>query len=84
MTEFCRVELSGHVMTVTITRPERLNALHPPANAELGRVFDDFAANDDARVAIITGAGRGFCAGNDLRTRPKAASACPCREGLAA
>ncbi len=54
-------------MTVTINRPDRLNALHPPANAELGRVFDEFAADDELWVAIITGAGRAFSAGNDLR-----------------
>jgi len=54
-------------MTVTINRPDKLNALHPPANAELGEVFDDFATDDDMWVAIITGAGRGFSAGNDLR-----------------
>ena len=94
MTEFCRVEdcrrardilpgRPGHV-TVTITRPERLNALHPPANAELGRVFDDFAANDDAWVAIITGEGRGFCAGNDLRYQAEGGRACPRREDSAA
>lgn len=54
-------------MTVRLNRPDRLNALHPPANAELGEVFDDFAADDDMWVAIITGEGRGFSAGNDLR-----------------
>ena len=66
-TEHCTVETADHIMTVTINRPERLNALHPPANAELGRVFDDFAADGDLWVAIITGAGRAFSAGNDLR-----------------
>ena len=65
--EFCIVETSDHVMTVRINRPDRLNALHPPSNVELGRVFDDFAADDDLWVAIITGEGRGFSAGNDLR-----------------
>lgn len=65
--EFCKVETADHIMTVTINRPERLNALHPPGNAELGQVFDDFAADDDSWVAIITGEGRGFSAGNDLR-----------------
>lgn len=65
--EYCKVETSDHIMTVTLDRPERLNALHPPANLELGQVFDDFAADDDLWVAIITGAGRGFSAGNDLR-----------------
>ncbi len=67
MTEFCIVEKADHIMTVTINRPERLNSLHPPANAELGEVFDDYANDPDMWVAIITGAGRGFSAGNDLR-----------------
>ena len=67
MTEFCIVEKSDHIMTVTINRPERLNALHPPANAELGEVFDDYDNDADMWVAIITGAGRAFSAGNDLR-----------------
>ncbi len=65
--EYCRVDKTDHVMTVTLNRPDRLNALHPPANVELGTVFDDFAADDDLWVAIITGEGRGFSAGNDLR-----------------
>ena len=67
MPEFCIVEKNDHIMTVRLNRPERLNALHPPANVELGQVFDDFAADDDMWVAIITGEGRGFSAGNDLR-----------------
>ena len=65
--EYCKVDKADHIMTVTLDRPERLNALHPPANVELGEVFDDFAADDDLWVAIITGEGRGFSAGNDLR-----------------
>ncbi len=65
--EYSIVEKSNHIMTVRMNRPDRLNALHPPANAELGRVFDEFAADDDLWVAIITGEGRGFSAGNDLR-----------------
>ena len=67
MTEFCIVEKQNHITIVRLNRPDRLNALHPPGNAELGEVFDDFAADDDMWVAIITGEGRGFCAGNDLR-----------------
>ena len=42
MTEYCSVEKEDHIFTVTIERPERLNALHPPANRELGDVFDEF------------------------------------------
>ena len=53
-------------------RPEVMNSLHPEANAELGAVFDEFAADPDAWVAIITGAGdRAFSAGNDLKATAK-------------
>ena len=67
MGDYSIVEKADHIMTVRINRPDRLNALHPLANAELGQVFDDFAADDDMWVAIITGEGQGFNAGNDLR-----------------
>ena len=67
MPEFCRTERDGRLLIVTIDRPEVMNAIHPPANAELEKVFDDFAADPDLWVAIITGAGdRAFSAGNDL------------------
>ncbi|ANK81521.1 enoyl-CoA hydratase-related protein [Minwuia thermotolerans] len=67
MGEFTTTEQDGHVLTVTINRPERMNALHPPANAEMGAIFDMFEANDDLWIAIVTGAGeRAFSAGNDL------------------
>ena len=66
--EHCIVARDGHILTVTMNRPERMNALHPPANEELATVFDDFAADPDLWVAILTGAGeRAFSAGNDLR-----------------
>ena len=66
--EHCTVAKDGHVLTITINRPDRMNALHPPANAELAQAFDDFAADPDLWVAILTGAGdRAFSAGNDLR-----------------
>ena len=68
MPEFCQVARDGRILTVTIARPERMNALHPPANAELAEVFDAFSADPELWVAIITGAGdRAFSAGNDLR-----------------
>jgi crotonobetainyl-CoA hydratase len=68
MTEFCRVDRDGRILTVTIDRPEVMNSLHPPANFELGEVFDDFCSDEDLWVAIITGAGeRAFSAGNDLK-----------------
>lgn len=66
--EFTNVTREDHLLIVEMHRPERMNALHPPASKELGEVFDDFAADPDLWVAIITGAGdRAFSAGNDLR-----------------
>jgi enoyl-CoA hydratase/carnithine racemase len=82
-TEFCIVEKSNHVMTVRLNRPERLNALHPPANAELGEVFDAFAADDDLWIAVITGEGRGFSAGNDLRYQAEGGKRVPMPRGFA-
>src|SRR5438445_9333788 len=68
MGEFCKTSRDGHVLTVTINRPEVMNALHPPANAELAGVWDEFAADPDLWIGIITGAGdRAFSAGNDLK-----------------
>jgi crotonobetainyl-CoA hydratase len=68
MAEFCRVERDGPLSIVTIDRPEVMNAIHPPACAELAEVFDAFEADDEQWVAIVTGAGdRAFSAGNDLK-----------------
>ncbi len=70
MTEFCTTRREGHVFTVTLNRPEVLNALHAAANRELARVFDAFEADPELWVAIVTGAGdRAFCAGNDLKVQ---------------
>lgn len=68
MGEFSTTERDGHILTVTINRPEVMNALHPPANAELAGVWDEFAGDDELWVGIVTGAGdRAFSAGNDLK-----------------
>lgn len=66
--EFCRYEKKGHVVTVTITRPEVMNALHAPGSMELHEAWNQFAADDDAWVGVLTGEGdRAFSAGNDLK-----------------
>jgi enoyl-CoA hydratase/carnithine racemase len=68
MGEYSNVEIDGHLMTVTINRPEVYNALHPIANQELSDVFDRFHEDPELWVAIITGAGdKAFSAGNDLK-----------------
>ena len=66
--EFVRYEKRERIAIVTLHRPEVMNALHPPAGEELARVWDDFAADPDLWVAILTGSGeRAFSAGNDLK-----------------
>ena len=68
MGEFFGVERDGHLTTITIARPEVMNALHPPACAELAAAFDRFQEDPEQWVAIVTGAGdRAFSAGNDLK-----------------
>ena len=66
--KYSKAEVDGHLLIVTINRPEVYNALHPMANQELSDIFDEFAANPELWVAIITGAGdKAFSAGNDLK-----------------
>jgi len=66
--EFVLVERRGHVLEVTLNRPDQFNALHSAAHFELHEIWDDFERDQDLWVAIITGAGdRGFCSGNDLK-----------------
>jgi len=68
--EFVRYEKKGHVAVVTLNRPEVLNALHPPLNAELNAIWSDYIEDDYLWVAILTGAGeRAFSAGSDLKWR---------------
>ena len=68
MAESCYAERDGRIFTITINRPERMNALHPPGNAEMAELFDEFQNDPELWVAIVTGAGdRAFSAGNDLR-----------------
>ena len=54
---------------VTLNRPHRLNAFTEDLHLALAAALDDCAANDDCRALILTGAGRGFCAGQDLADR---------------
>jgi len=66
--EHCRYEADGPILTLTINRPQVLNALHPEAHDELARAFDNYAADATLRVCIITAAGeRAFCVGTDLK-----------------
>jgi 2-(1,2-epoxy-1,2-dihydrophenyl)acetyl-CoA isomerase len=59
-------EQAGNIARITLNRPDRLNSFTRAMHAELR---DALASLDDARVVILTGAGRGFCAGQDLNDR---------------
>ena len=59
-------EVADGVLTITLNRPDRLNAFTARMGAELIEAFDRADADDDVRAVIVTGAGRGFCAGADL------------------
>ena len=60
-------EVSGHIATITLNRPDRLNAISAPMLSSISQVFRDADADREVRVIILTGAGRGFCAGLDLK-----------------
>lgn len=60
------LDISDHIATITLNRPEKLNAFTGQMMNELIDAFDHTDANDDVRVVVVTGAGRGFCAGADL------------------
>ncbi|MEK7422432.1 MAG: crotonase/enoyl-CoA hydratase family protein [Actinomycetota bacterium] len=58
--------VEDHVATITLNRPEKLNAFTNTMMREIIDAFDRIDGDDDVRVVIVTGAGRGFCAGADL------------------
>ena len=64
-----RVETAGAVATITLDRPDALNALTVPLKEDLRAAFERLAADDAVRAIVLTGAGRAFCAGQDLRER---------------
>lgn len=57
----------GHVATITLNRPDRLNAISGPMLVELGQMLLSCDADRGVRVVVLTGAGRGFCSGLDLQ-----------------
>ena len=65
--EHIAFERSGSVLTVTLNRPEALNATNERLHKELSRVFADIAQDKATRSVILTGAGKAFCAGGDLK-----------------
>jgi crotonobetainyl-CoA hydratase len=76
--KFSKVTRKGPITIVTLSRPEVYNALHIDAHFELNKIFDDFSADPEQWVAIVTGAGdKAFCAGNDLKWQAASAAGTP-------
>jgi len=61
----------GRILTLTLNRPEVLNAINNDLHEELGSIFYDVAKDPDCDVVVLTGAGRAFCAGGDLQEMKK-------------
>ncbi|PKB78079.1 MAG: hypothetical protein BZY88_20015 [SAR202 cluster bacterium Io17-Chloro-G9] len=62
--------LETHIGKITLDRPDKRNALNDQTMDELGEALEDVEADDEVRVLIVTGEGRGFCAGGDLEALP--------------
>jgi 2-(1,2-epoxy-1,2-dihydrophenyl)acetyl-CoA isomerase len=69
MSDGLRVEADGSVVTLTLDRPEALNALTVPLKERLLAALTGIAADRAVRAVVLTGAGRAFCAGQDLAER---------------
>lgn len=68
MTEPAVLHTTGdHVLFITLNRPETLNALTPGQRDEIVRLLSEASASPEVRAVVLTGTGRGFCAGADLR-----------------
>jgi len=69
MSDHILISKDGPITRITLNRPEAMNAITPEMHAALDQAFDDFAADETQRVAVVTGAGdKAFCAGSDLKS----------------
>lgn len=65
--KWVKYERDGAIATITMNRPERLNAWGVDTSREIGEAFQQYDDDDEARVAILCGAGRSFCSGGDAK-----------------
>ncbi|KZY02687.1 MULTISPECIES: enoyl-CoA hydratase-related protein [unclassified Sulfitobacter] len=73
--EFIKTERQGHILIVTMNRPDVYNAVHVDMHNEMADCWDSFAADQDLWVAVLTGAGdKAFSAGNDLKATAQGGS----------
>lgn len=82
MTTVLQSQLEEGILEVRLNRPERLNALNESLTGELKQVFEALNTNRKVRVVILTGEGRGFCAGADLQSSGSDAGSIPGTEGM--
>ncbi|WP_460073023.1 crotonase/enoyl-CoA hydratase family protein [Streptomyces sp. YKOK-I1] len=61
------LERRGDIALITLNRPQALNAVNAQLSAALGAALEEFASDPELRVGVLTGAGRAFCAGMDLK-----------------
>src|ERR1700752_4132551 len=78
--EFLKVEVANRVATITINRPDSLNAVNNVVHHELEQIWIDVRADRDINAIILTGAGRAFCAGGDVKGMAAGALVQPSRQ----
>lgn len=66
MYQFITLDVADRIATITVNRPDKLNALNDATIAELGRAIDEANAREDVAAVLLTGAGRSFIAGADI------------------
>ena len=72
MTDYSRygtlkIDVKDQVATITLNRPESLNAVNPQMHTELEELFGEISTDDSVNAIVLTGAGRAFCAGGDVK-----------------
>lgn len=81
-TEDLRVEIKNRVGVLTMNRPDKLNALTPTMGTAAVAALRDFAENPEVGAVVLTGAGRGFCAGGDVSAMDRGNEAGPAADTL--
>src|SRR5258708_19355172 len=69
--EFLKIEVAERVATVTINRPDRLNAVNAALHHEFEQIWLDLAEDRDVNAILLTGAGKAFSVGGDITSRDK-------------
>ena len=73
------VERTGNVLTITLNRPESLNAINEVVHREIEDVFHEVGRDADAGAVVFTGAGQGFCSDGDVRALDERGGQSSCR-----